>query len=344
MLTLVDGPVFISYAREDFLSARRLAEELKSRDVDVWLDVDQLVVGQDWAAEIESAIAKSQLFIALLSTNSVHERGYVQAELKLALNALLSVPDNQAFILPVRLDECQVPGRLEHLHYEDLFRANGMTRLVGAVCRLLGRPDDGPVHSASAGAVRFAVMSIASDNAHWGEIPRGQHAREGRDSRGKVGLYGLRSAQYFHITSFKTDVDPSFDVTIMNCSRTEPAILHRVGVMWTAVAQMMHPYGIPTAGAILRTASYVIDCPDIRQMYGAQIEQDEFAGFGPVDCEIEASTGLADPIYFEPHAPFRFKIELRDYFRRVPNHSLLRLWVETDRGHDYSNELELFTL
>jgi TIR domain/SIR2-like domain len=114
--------IFISYAREDEQAAQRLYSELKQRGVEPWLDKESLLPGQIWRDEISKAIRNSRYFIAILSSNSVERRGYVQKELKEALDILDKLSQSKIFVIPVRLDECNVSHRkVNVLHIVDLF-------------------------------------------------------------------------------------------------------------------------------------------------------------------------------------------------------------------------------
>lgn len=60
--------VFISYARadcEDF--ARRLYNDLKNDNIDVWLDVYDIPVALDWDAEIDNALHSARAMIVALT-------------------------------------------------------------------------------------------------------------------------------------------------------------------------------------------------------------------------------------------------------------------------------------
>lgn len=114
--------VFISYARENEKQALRLYSDLRRAGVDVWLDREALLPGQQWKTTIENAIRNSRYFLALLSSESVNRRGYVQKELMIALDVLDEFPSADIFLIPARLDAC-APGhpRLKDLHWVDLF-------------------------------------------------------------------------------------------------------------------------------------------------------------------------------------------------------------------------------
>jgi hypothetical protein len=114
--------VFISYVRQDAEAANRLYNDLKKAGLNPWLDTKSLLPGQKWKIAIKNAIRNSRYFIALLSSNSVEKRGYVQKELKEALQILDEFPESQIFIIPVRLDDCNInDSRLNELHRVDLF-------------------------------------------------------------------------------------------------------------------------------------------------------------------------------------------------------------------------------
>ncbi len=117
------GPsVFISYASEDVDAALKLYIDLKAAGARPWIDRKDLKAGQRWPRAIEEAISHSRYFIALLSSRSIDKRGYVQKEVRKAIDALKEFPDHDIFIIQVRLDDCK-PENLElrDLHRVDLF-------------------------------------------------------------------------------------------------------------------------------------------------------------------------------------------------------------------------------
>jgi len=67
--------IFLSYAREDMGMAKKLYNDLKRYDLDVWLDTESLLPGDRWKDKIQDVIEKSNYFIALLLTKSVQEVG-----------------------------------------------------------------------------------------------------------------------------------------------------------------------------------------------------------------------------------------------------------------------------
>lgn len=66
---------FISYAREDREMALQLYRDLRDSGAHPWIDVEDLLGGQDWKHAIKQAIAKSSHFIAVISAQSVSKQG-----------------------------------------------------------------------------------------------------------------------------------------------------------------------------------------------------------------------------------------------------------------------------
>ena len=80
--------IFLSYARDDFEIVKKIYNDLKSFGLDIWLDKISILAGQNWKVAVQKAIRKSNYFLAILSKNSVSNEGYVQKELRIALDML----------------------------------------------------------------------------------------------------------------------------------------------------------------------------------------------------------------------------------------------------------------
>jgi hypothetical protein len=117
-----DLRIFISHCTEDGDAAERLFNELAARGFSPWLDRRKLLPGQNWRRRIEDAISSADFFIACFSHRSVVKRGGFQAELRFALACANRMPLDEVFVVPVRLDDCQIPGRIQReIQYTDLF-------------------------------------------------------------------------------------------------------------------------------------------------------------------------------------------------------------------------------
>ena len=133
--------IFLAHAREDKPQIRDLYKQLKDHGFDPWLDEIDLMPGQIWKEEIPKAILEAGVFLACLSERSVSKVGYVQSEFRRALSAFGERPPGSIFLIPVRLDECEVPdlqlpdlGRsLKDIQWVDLFVDGGLDRLLQAI-------------------------------------------------------------------------------------------------------------------------------------------------------------------------------------------------------------------
>ena len=133
---MAGNTVFISYAKEDSKDAERLYMDLRSAQIDAWMDTKRLLPGQDWKHEIKRAIKEAAVVIVLISEHSVNKRGFVQSEMKKALESLEEVPKNQIFLIQARLDKsAPVDEELQNLHWVDLFPDynKGLQRILSAL-------------------------------------------------------------------------------------------------------------------------------------------------------------------------------------------------------------------
>ena len=114
--------IFISYAEEDYPSAKRLYDYLKNAGLNPWLDKENLRPGENKEITIRNVIKTCNYFIPLLSSISTKKRGDVQKELNFALDVLDEIPESDIFVIPVRLDECEILyDKLKKYTYVDLF-------------------------------------------------------------------------------------------------------------------------------------------------------------------------------------------------------------------------------
>ena len=64
-----------------------------------------------------------------LSKRAVEKRGYFQSEVKLVIETAANIPFGEVFLIPVKLDECEVPPELSEKQYVNLFAENGFERI-----------------------------------------------------------------------------------------------------------------------------------------------------------------------------------------------------------------------
>lgn len=122
--------IFLSYAFADNLQALQIFKTLLSLDANPWLDTEKLLPGQDWKLEIGKALDDADVILLCLSKKSVSKEGYVQKEMRLALDRALEMPEGEVFLIPARFEPCELPYRLKDYQAVDLFTETGMTKLI----------------------------------------------------------------------------------------------------------------------------------------------------------------------------------------------------------------------
>lgn len=90
--------VFITYASEDRPAADELAVRLRTEGHTVFLDRDNLPEGEGYDAQIRAAIASCDLYLFLISPQSVQPGRYTMTELKFARE---QIPNPRGRVLPV---------------------------------------------------------------------------------------------------------------------------------------------------------------------------------------------------------------------------------------------------
>ena len=113
------GPlrVFLCHASEDKPIVHELYRMLEARGFDPWLDSAKLKPGQDWQYEIRKAVRRSDAVVVFLSQHSVTKEGFVQKEIRYVLDVADEKPPGTVFIIPIKLDEAEVPDRFQSIQY-----------------------------------------------------------------------------------------------------------------------------------------------------------------------------------------------------------------------------------
>src|SRR2546423_2228200 len=101
--------VFISYKHEDGDFAEILIYKIKEASFETWVDNDRLHAGEDWRAEIDSAI-KNAIALVVVMTPEAKASEYVTYEWAFAWGAGVKV-------IPVLYKETPLHPRLEALQY-----------------------------------------------------------------------------------------------------------------------------------------------------------------------------------------------------------------------------------
>ena len=123
--------VFLCHASEDKPSVRRLYRRLKSEPgIEPWLDEVKLLPGHTWDTEIRRALRNADVVVICVSKVALVKIGYVQREMRLALDAASEQPEGAIFVIPLRLEDCSVPESLQHLQRVDFHAPGGYQKLL----------------------------------------------------------------------------------------------------------------------------------------------------------------------------------------------------------------------
>lgn len=125
--------VFLCHAREDKEEVKKIYSWLKSVGHVPWLDDEDLLPGQAWEAEIKKAVGKCHAILVCLSQRCVNKTGFVQKEMRLALEAAELRPRSKIFLIPARLDACDVPEEFSGRQFIDVFKPGWEDRLMKAL-------------------------------------------------------------------------------------------------------------------------------------------------------------------------------------------------------------------
>ena len=118
---------FLCYSLKD----RSAAKEVKARLGDIGVVVfdaeSDVLVGQDLKATVDSLIENADFAVGLMSRNTL-ESDWVQMEIQI-------IERKKKKLFPVKLDDVEIPTRLQHLKYADLAtdKARGLQALVDSV-------------------------------------------------------------------------------------------------------------------------------------------------------------------------------------------------------------------
>ena len=122
-----ESKIFFSYARADAEFVLRLAKDLRSAGINLWMDQLDIRPGDRWDSAVEKALRACQYLLVILSPASVASQN-VMDEVSAAL-------ESNKRIVPVHYRDTEIPFRLKRVQYID-FRADydkGFEQLLKAL-------------------------------------------------------------------------------------------------------------------------------------------------------------------------------------------------------------------
>lgn len=132
------GSVFFSHSSKDKSLARRIADDLRKRGVQVWLDEWEILVGDSITQRIQHGLEQSE-FVAVLLTRQSVQSGWVEKEWQGKIGQ--EAASRQVTVLPLKADDCVIPALLRDKRYAD-FRQDynsGFNDLLTAITGHTGR-------------------------------------------------------------------------------------------------------------------------------------------------------------------------------------------------------------
>lgn len=138
--------IFISYARQDVGAARRIAEALRDRGMEVWFDQNELRGGDAWDQKIRRQIRECALFIPVISENTEGRgEGYFRLEWKLAVERTHLMAEGVPFLAPVAVGSTKdvgsaVPAEFLNVQWSQLPGGLPTPDFVNQIEQLLHRP------------------------------------------------------------------------------------------------------------------------------------------------------------------------------------------------------------
>ena len=124
--------IFLAYAHEDEEKVQALYSKLSAAGFKPWMAAKDILPGEQWEVSIQNAIRGADFCLVLLS-KSAGKRGFLQNEIRRAMDVRETRLARDIYLIPARLEECEVPEILRAFHRVDLFMDKGWDRLIQAI-------------------------------------------------------------------------------------------------------------------------------------------------------------------------------------------------------------------
>lgn len=123
---------FISHSSKDKPFVRKLAADLVASGVKVWIDEQNILVGDSIPEKIAQGLAESDFFLIVISKNSVSS-AWVKKELNGAI--VHEIERRKVTILPIKLDDAAMPDTINDKLYADFSHSyeDGLEKLIRSI-------------------------------------------------------------------------------------------------------------------------------------------------------------------------------------------------------------------
>ncbi|MDP9317054.1 MAG: toll/interleukin-1 receptor domain-containing protein [Chloroflexota bacterium] len=122
--------IFLGYEHEDQQSVRRLYNRMRNDGFEPWMQEIDVLPGQDAESEVHRAVLGADVIVVCLSGASINKDGNLRGDTQLVLDIADQQPRRGIYVVPVKLEECTTPERLQRLRAVKLFEPDGYEQLV----------------------------------------------------------------------------------------------------------------------------------------------------------------------------------------------------------------------
>ncbi len=159
--------VFISYSHKDKPFAERLAGDFRDAGHTIWIDETEIHVGDSLVDKISDGIGRVDFVAAIISTTSLNSE-WVKKELDLASNR--EIDEERGVVLPILLDDVELPGFLKGKYYADCRKEDNYHEVLTALLKRLG-PSTPPPDLSSDRLIMRPYLQIATPAHSWFRVP-----------------------------------------------------------------------------------------------------------------------------------------------------------------------------
>ena len=139
--------IFISYARENSGPVIKTYHRLLELGFNAWFDEASLIGGQRVKNEIQAAIERASVCLVFLSQQLVDKAGFIHREIAYIEDKMIELPNDKIGVIPIRLDDCTIPGRLRACYALDYRSPQFHNQLVKAIQHALKRSRRNPARA-----------------------------------------------------------------------------------------------------------------------------------------------------------------------------------------------------
>lgn len=152
--------IFISYSQRDNAIANKISSELKVAGHEVWKWNETLKPGDNIAKKTQEGIEGADVFLLIVSENSLASKSVMQEFSTLALS---EISKRDLKIIPVLIDHSSVPSYLLTYLYIDISKDNeaGIVKLVDSLAQQ-SRPDPAPAREGTSQTTTTNVAELSA--------------------------------------------------------------------------------------------------------------------------------------------------------------------------------------